>query len=250
MSSPRIARLRGVVESRNTVAGRVFDASVQTLIVLSLVSFSVETLPNLPSSIVRILRSIEVVTIALFSVEYALRVLVAKHRLRFVLSFFGLVDLLAILPFYLSTGIDFRSVRSLRLLRLFRTMKILRYSRAIRRLYRAITLAREEFVLFLSLAALLLFLSAVGIYYFENEAQPEVFASIFHSLWWSVTTLTTVGYGDVYPVTMGGRIFTFIVLVVGVGIVAVPTGLVSSALSEARRLEREESMEQNRDLEG
>lgn len=244
MSSPGIAKLRSVVESRSTAAGRVFDAIVQILIVLSLISFSIETLPNLPPSGARILRSIEVATVALFSVEYVLRVAAAKHRLRFVFSFYGLIDLLAILPFYLSTGIDLRSVRALRLLRLFRTMKILRYSRAIHRLYRAVTLVREEFVLFFSLAALLIFLAAVGIYHFENEAQPEAFASIFHSLWWSVTTLTTVGYGDVYPVTLGGRIFTFIVLIVGVGIVAVPTGLVSAALSEARRLESEESKEQ------
>ncbi len=87
----------------------------------------------------------------------------------------------------------------------------------------------------------MLFLSFFGIYYFENEAQPAAFASIFHSLWWAVATLTTVGYGDVYPVTVGGRIFTFVVLMVGLGIVAVPAGLVSSALSEARRLEEVES---------
>ncbi len=92
MSSPMLAKLRGVVDSRNTVAGRVFDTSVQFLIVLSIVSFSIETLPNLSPVSVRILRSIEIATIAAFSVEYTLRVLVAEHRLRFVFSFFGLID--------------------------------------------------------------------------------------------------------------------------------------------------------------
>ncbi len=85
------------------------------------------------------------------------------------------------------------------------------------------------------------YLSSVGIYYFENSAQPEVFTSIFHSMWWSVATLTTVGYGDIYPITVGGKIFTFIVLMIGLGIVAVPAGLVASALQAARSEEEEDS---------
>jgi voltage-gated potassium channel len=82
-----------------------------------------------------------------------------------------------------------------------------------------------------------LFITSAGIYSFENEAQPEVFKSVFHSAWWSIVTLTTVGYGDVYPITLGGRIFTFFVLIIGIGIVAVPAGLVGTALSKARSLE-------------
>lgn len=91
--------------------------------------------------------------------------------------------------------------------------------------------------MFLLVALLTLYVTAVGIYYFENEAQPEAFASVFHSLWWAVATLTTVGYGDVYPVTLGGRVFTFVLLIVGLGIVAVPAGLVATALSKAREME-------------
>ena len=84
---------------------------------------------------------------------------------------------------------------------------------------------------------MLLFLAAVGIYHFENEAQPEVFSSVFHSLWWSVCTLTTVGYGDVYPITTGGKVFTFFVLAIGLGLISVPSGLVASALTIAREVE-------------
>ena len=83
-------------------------------------------------------------------------------------------------------------------------------------------------------------LASVGIYYFEHDAQPDVFTSVFHSLWWAVTTLTTVGYGDSYPITLGGKIFTFIILMIGLGFVAVPTGLFASALSAARNEERED----------
>ena len=155
----------------------------------------------------------------------------------YVLSFFGAVDLLSILPSLLAFGFDLRALRALRLLRLFRVLKLARYNAAARRFARALAIAREELTLFLGAAGVLLFLSAAGIYHFEHDAQPEAFASVFHSLWWAVVTLTTVGYGDVYPVTAGGRLFTFGVLVVGLGVVSVPAGLMASALSEARKTE-------------
>ena len=90
--------------------------------------------------------------------------------------------------------------------------------------------AKEEIILFLIITAILIYLSAAGIYFFENEAQPEKFSSIFQSLWWSIITLTTVGYGDVYPITAGGQIFTFFILIIGLGVITVPAGLVASAL--------------------
>ena len=140
----------------------------------------------------------------------------------------------AILPFYVAAGFDLRAVRVIRLLRLARILKLLKYNQAINRFHRALVISKEELILFGFVAVVMLYLSAVGIYYFENVAQPERFESVFHSLWWAVTTLTTVGYGDMYPVTVGGKLFTFLVLMVGLGIVAIPTGLLASALSQAR----------------
>ena len=131
-------------------------------------------------------------------------------------------------------GVDLRSVRVLRVLRLLRILRVGRYVQAVERLKRAGRMVREELVLFIGVSLALIYLSAVGVYYFEHDSQPEKFASVFHSLWWAVVTLTTVGYGDVYPVTLGGRLFTFVVLFIGLGIVAVPTGLIASALSKAR----------------
>ncbi len=233
--------LKHIIENNDTRWGRVFDLSIQFLIVVSLVTFSIETLPNLSEPERRLLRSIEIFTVLVFTLEYLLRLYVADRKRSFIFSFFGLVDLLAILPFYVSTGVDLRACRAVRLFRLFRVLKVVRYSRAIRRFHRALLIAKEEIILFGLVAALLLYLSAVGIYYFENEAQPEVFSSVFHSLWWSVCTLTTVGYGDVYPVTTGGKIFTFFVLATGLGIVSIPAGLVASALSKAREMEDDEA---------
>ena len=227
--------VKRIVERTDTAAGRAFDFAIQGLIVLSLVSFAVETLPGLSDRGRSVLSSLETVVVVIFTTEYLLRLAVADRRLRFVFSFYGLIDLAAILPFYIASGIDLRSIRAFRLLRLFRAFKLLRYSEAIGRFRRAFLMAREEIVLFFSASLLLLYVAAVGIYYFENPAQPEAFTSIFHSLWWAVATLTTVGYGDVYPVTAGGKLFTFGVLMLGLGIVAVPAGLIASSLSEARR---------------
>jgi len=227
-------KLKRLIEKNDTGSGRIFDLVIQLLILVSLVSFSIETLPSLSAKAREILRVIEVVTVVIFTIEYILRVVVADRKLGFVFSFYGIVDLAAILPFYIASGIDLRSIRALRMLRLFRTFKLARYSKAVQRFQRAFIIVREEVVLFLFLACLLLFFSAVGIYYFENEAQPEIFKSVFHCLWWAVATLTTVGYGDVYPVTTGGKVFTFFVLMIGLGIVAVPAGLLASAFSKAR----------------
>lgn len=161
---------------------RPFTFGIQGLIVASMIAFSLETLPGLSPSFRAMLEAFEVISVAIFTVEYLVRLIAAKNRVRFITSFFGMIDLFAILPFYLSFGFDLRSIRTLRLLRLFRMLKLARYSAAIQRFHRALMLAKEELVLFAALTLILLFLSAVGIYQFENAAQPEVFSSVFHSL--------------------------------------------------------------------
>lgn len=239
-------RITDVVQRSDTRAGRAFDLVVIGLILVSVVTLSVETLPDLDADTRRALDLSEVVITVLFTIEYALRVATAERRLAYVFSFYGLIDLLAIAPFYLALGLDLRGVRAFRLFRLFRLLKLARYSRALGRFQRALRLAREEAALFFLVTVVLLYLAAVGIYYFEHPAQPEQFVSIPHSLWWAVATLTTVGYGDVYPITAGGKFFTFVVLMLGLGVVAVPAGLVATALTEARRDERDEARERER----
>lgn len=231
------SKLKETIEQNDTKAGRIFDLVIQLLIVLSLVTFSLETLPNLSERHQKCLRIAEILIIGIFSIEYLLRIIVSDQKLRFIFSFYGIIDLLAILPFYFSAVYDLRYIRILRLLRLIRAFKLVRYSQALQRFSRALAIAKEEILLFSFAALVLLYFSAVGIYYFERDVQPEAFASVFHSLWWAVATLTTVGYGDIYPVTAMGKVFTFFVLAIGLGIVAVPAGLVASALSKARETE-------------
>jgi voltage-gated potassium channel len=224
--------IKSIVEYNDNLLSRAFGFLIQFLILLSVVTFSIETLPDLKTQTKVILNSIEVFCVIIFTLEYVLRIYVADNKLKFVFSFFGIVDLLAILPFYLSFGVDLRSLRLLRLFRLFRLLKLVRYNKAMMHFTKAMMLAKEQIILFMAITLILIYFSAVGIYYFENEAQPEHFSSIFESLWWSIVTLTTVGYGDVYPITIGGRIFTFFILLIGLGIVAIPTGIISSSLTK------------------
>ena len=227
----------------HTVVGRRFAFVIQALIILSMVTFTLTTMPDLPDVWRTTFEAVEVFVVGVFTVEYLLRIYTAPSKPRFIFSFFGLVDLAAILPFYLATGLDLRSVRILRILRLMRIVKLFRYNRAAQRLARAFVEVRDELGLFTVMIVILLYLAAVGIYYFENEAQPDKFQSVLHSMWWAVATLTTVGYGDIYPITAGGRFFTFVILILGLGVVAVPTGLVASALTDARHGEADTDKE-------
>jgi len=227
--------LKSIVERSDSRAGKFFDLSIQFLIVYSLVTFSLSTLPDLSRGMLDFLYYSQVVTVAIFSTEYLLRIVVADSKRRYIFSFYGLIDLLAVLPFYLTIAIDLRALRIVRLFRLFRILKIVRYVKAIKRYKAAFLDIKEELVLFFTATCFMIFIAAVGIYYFENSVQPEAFKSIFHSLWWGIATLTTVGYGDIYPVTVGGKIFTFIILMIGLSVVAVPAGLFSIALQEANR---------------
>ena len=233
-------KISDIVQRSDTTPGRIFDGFVVGLIVVSVITLSIDTLPNLPPFARTVFDASEVIIVGLFTLEYCLRVATAAKRFRYIFSFYGIIDLVAVIPFYLSVGaLDLRALRIVRLFRILRILKLTRYSGAMERFGRALTLAKEEIVLFSAVTAILLYLSAFGIYQFEHAAQPEAFPSIIHSLWWATTTLTTVGYGDIYPITAGGKLFTFVILMCGLGIVAVPTGLVAAALTKVRQDEDE-----------
>jgi voltage-gated potassium channel len=224
--------IRRVVWDSDTRAGRLFDATVLTVIVAGLIVDATATLPSLDEAANHILALVSAAVTTLFVTEYVLRIASAEHRWKYVVSFYGIVDLVAILPTLL--GLDLRALRAVRLIRLLRVLKITR-AHALSRFGRALWSVRDEGLIFLLSTVLVLYLAAAGIYYFEHEAQPEAFGSIPESLWWAVATLTTVGYGDTYPITAGGRLFTALVLLCGMGIVAVPAGLVATALTKAGR---------------
>ncbi len=215
--------------------GHKLNLVMQGLIILSIIQLTLETLPSFHARYGAWWHLLEIFFVTVFTIEYALRIFYAENRLKFALSFYGIVDLLSILPSLITLGlVDLRFVRSLRFLRLLRLLKLARYTTALDRLKNAFKEILADLMIFTILTLITLFISASGIYYFENEAQPDVFQSIPHSLWWAVTTLSTVGYGDAYPVTVGGKIFTFFVLMIGLGIVAIPAGLIAGALARKR----------------
>ena len=154
------------IQQTETTTGRKFDLAVLALIIYSVISISIETIPDLSLSTRRALIISDAVITILFTIEYVLRLLTAPKKLRYVFSFYGLVDLVAILPFYLALGFDLHPVRAFRLFRIFRILKLTRYSDAMTRFGRALSLAKEEALALSVATSVLLYLSAMGIYFF------------------------------------------------------------------------------------
>ncbi|MEJ1990979.1 MAG: ion transporter [Maritimibacter sp.] len=209
--------------------GRV-ALTIHVLTFLSAIAIALETEPGIPALIQRSLYHFEVFLIVVFTVEYLLRLYASPSRLSYALSGWGIIDLFAILPAIALLTPEWQVVRAFRLVRLF---KLFRGSQSFNRLAMALRSVQGELMIFGVASALMLYVSAVGIYLFEHDTQPEVFTSILTSLWWAVASFTTVGYGDMIPITPGGRLFTTVVLFVGLGIIAVPAAIVTTALLEA-----------------
>lgn len=235
--------LKEIIEGTDTLSGKIFDWFTQSVIIISIVAGSLETVDSLTGFQIDCLKIIETVSIVIFTVELLLRIAVYDRGIRYLFTFYGIVDILAIAPYYLSFVIDLRSLRVLRLFRIFRLLKMTRYNRAVLRFMDAFSRAKEELILFGCASIVFIFLVANGIYFFEGEVQPEAFGSIPECLWWAVVTLTTVGYGDSYPITAGGKLFTFLILGVGLAIIAVPSGIIAASLSESKVDKENDEME-------
>ncbi len=235
---------------------QVADAVLIGLISLSVVSIVLESDVGLYARYKDWFFRFEVLTVAVFTIEYIFRLWSCvdaddsesahlnpfRRRLKHVLSPAALVDLLAIMPFYLTLAglAGSADLRVLRAIRLLRVLKLTRYSEATETLVQVLKENVRSFAAAFFLLMVVMLIAATGMYYFENEAQPVAFSSIPSSMWWAFVTLTTVGYGDVTPITTGGRIFGAMITVVGVGMVALPTGILASAYSEQMRVRAEQ----------
>ncbi|WP_238474586.1 ion transporter [Maribacter algarum] len=212
------------------------------LILINVVALVLETNQELRVDYNSSFEFIEYFSIGIFTMEYLLRIWTAdshndikgifnSKRAGYIFSFYGLVDMIAILPFFLPLIIpfDLRIMRILRLFRLFRILKLGRYSSSFNGIKNVLKETKPQLVITIFIASILLLLSSTLMFYAENEAQPEKFSSISDSLWWAVATLTTVGYGDVYPVTSLGKFLSAFIALIGIGFIALPTGILSSA---------------------
>ncbi len=208
------------------------------LIVINIIALILESYQVLRENYGTIFQGLEIFSVGVFTIEYLLRIWVAdmnkkvkSSRWDFIKSPLGIIDLLAVLPFYLPMifTIDLRVVRILRLLRLLRILKLGRFSKSLKTINEVMRETKTDLAITFFVAFILLVLSSTLMYYVEGDVQPEKFASIGHSFWWSVATLTTVGYGDVYPITAMGKFLGAIIALIGIGFLALPTGIISSA---------------------
>jgi len=222
------SHLKNIIESQDSKAGKFFDLFIQTLIILSLLSFTIETSPGLSSDFYNFLSYFEFISVIIFSIEYILRLYVSDKKTSYIFSFYGIIDLIAVAPYYLSGAVDLRSFRIFRLLRL---LKLFRLSEPLNSLKKSFLKVKQEMIIFSFVALMLLYISSVGIYFFESPSQPEKFSSIFACMWWAISTMTTVGYGDMVPITTGGKIFTSFISFIGIGVVSIPTALLASSLT-------------------
>jgi len=232
--------VHALLEGSHPGHGRRLALLVQAVLVLSAVVITLRTLRDLPGWLPPLLGGVEWAIILLFALEYAARLWSAPDRLRYALSFWGLIDLLACLPILSVINPGWAALRTVRLIRLAALLKLLRANRTLARLAGAFQDARDDLAVFALLAGLMLFIASVGIWVFEHDAQPDTFGTIPNCFWWAVVSFTTVGYGDAYPITAGGRLFTAIILFVGLGVIAVPSAVITSALIAQNQKEREQ----------
>ena len=218
-----------------------FIKFIYTLILLNVAALILESYKSLHDNYSNLFNAFEVFSVIIFTIEYLLRIWVSDRskedkteRLNFAFSTMGIIDLIAILPFYLPFifPIDLRVVRILRIFRLLRIFKLGRYSKSLKTIKYILRETKAELSTTIFVTFVLMILSSTLMYYIEHDDQPEQFASIGDAFWWSIATLTTVGYGDVYPVTGLGKLLSGVIALIGIGFVALPTGIISSAFIE------------------
>ena len=240
-----------IVEAANDgdTISKFFDWSIMSLVLLNIIAVIAGSVESIRNNYETLLNIFEYISIFVFTVEYFARLWSCVEekkyagaitgRLKHSLEIMSLIDLFAILPFYLPfIGVDLRSLRVLRLLRILRIAKIGRYYSSLKLIRKVLANNKEELILTSAIMLGLLTISSTLLYYCENPAQPENFSSIPAAMWWSVATLTTVGYGDMYPITAAGKFFASIIAILGIGMFALPTGIIGAGFVQAIQEEK------------
>lgn len=239
---------------------RRVDLFIIILILLNILAVILESVKWLKEDFSVLFDYVEKFSIIIFSIEYLIRIWSItekkeyasplKGRLKYLFSFYSIVDLLAVIPAYipLLATVDSRVIRGIRILRLLRILKLSRYNKAFNHIREVIYLAKEELMISLFAVLTLLVIASSLMYFVENEAQPEAFSSIPATMWWGVATLTTVGYGDVYPITGLGKLMGGIMAILGVGIFALPAGILANGFGRTIDNSENEKKQENRDM--
>ncbi len=238
--APWRIRLHEVIFEADTPAGKTFDVLLLILILVSIAATALESVKSIAAQWGPLLRGVEWFVTLLFTAEYLFRLLSVRKPLRYATSFFGIVDLLAVIPTYLSLLITGSQslivIRGLRLLRVFRVLKLAEFVGEAQLLLRAMRASSRKIIVFLAAVSTLVMIVGAIMYLVEGEANG--FTSLPRSVYWAIVTMTTVGYGDISPQTVVGQAIASVVMIIGYGIIAVPTGIVTAELAGAVRQAR------------
>lgn len=232
MTNKTKEKLYEIIFEADTTAGKTFDISLLATILISVVLVMLESVPAIRNNYHILLRILEWIITIIFSIEYILRIVIVRKPLKYIFSFYGLIDLLSVVPTYIGLFIagshSLVVIRIMRLLRVFRILKLTRYTRAGRTLARAIWSSREKISVFIYFVIILVII--VGTVMYLTEGPEHGFTSIPRGIYWAIVTLTTVGYGDISPETPMGQFLASIVMIIGYAIIAVPTGIVTAEI--------------------
>ena len=238
-----------------------FNYFLMALILLSVGEMALETDKDIYVPYKTYFHIFDFFTVIVFTVEYVIRVMTAhlhpenanKTRWQsirsYVFSFAGIIDLVSIIPFYLDLAFDGRVFRTLKLLRLFRVFKIARYNESMKDVIDVIRAKSSEIGVIMSVIIIIMIISSFLMFYAEHKAQPDAFPNVLGCLWWAVVTMTTIGYGDVYPVTEYGKIIGSVMALLGIGLVAMPTGIISAGFLEKVNERREKKAKDAKEAE-
>lgn len=231
--SPLLTKIYKIIFEANTPAGKAFDVALIFLIITSVIVVMVESVASFRTQFLDVLRAAEWIFTILFTIEYVLRLTCVKNPMRYARSFFGVIDLLAVIPTYLSVlipGAQFLLVvRLMRILRVFRVLKLVEYLSEAELLINSLRDSRRKVLIFMFTVVTLTVILGSLMYLIEGEENG--FTSIPRSVYWSIVTLTTVGYGDLSPQTNLGQAFASLIMILGYGIIAVPTGIVTAEMT-------------------
>jgi voltage-gated potassium channel len=222
------------------LASLIFDWFIIILICLNVFAVIISSLNNVSVVLSSYLYKFEIFSIIIFTFEYALRIWTSQYKypnskvpcFRYIFSFMAIIDLLAIIPFYLPfiVNIDLRYLRILRLFRMLRILKLNRYNNSFDLIGRVLKNEREKLLITLFIMVILLLFASSSMYFIENAVQPDKFTDILSTLWWAVATLTTIGYGDIFPITPLGKILGGVIAILGIGLIALSSGIISSGI--------------------
>jgi voltage-gated potassium channel len=235
-------------DNENNLANTIFGSIIMFLIIVNVVIIILDTFENISINLKNIFLYIETITVIIFTLEYIARLWTAiyvypnkKHiiaQIKFMFTSKAVIDLISIIPFYLPFIFPIENLlflRILRVLRFSRLLKLNRYTDALTKIKNVVKDKSYQLICSLSFVIILMILSSVLMYYIENDKQPDVFENAFSGLWWGILTITTVGYGDIYPVTGLGKLLGAFIALLGVGLIAVPTGILSAGFIEQKK---------------